>query len=183
MNNIQKYNHLSRSMVNNARVKKDGKSDKDLTCDKLNNLLRDHPESGVSVIKSLVEFKRTRNNSWCCAGRGAQNKHLNNIEASLKEFDLSDLDNNYPTLRELEILVKNSSYFIQRDIPTHFRKFLEGLDLDIFNQIANGENGKFLRKNSIMPKVHAPIAERESYVAPLYVNIQNNLGNWTLPSQ
>lgn len=158
MADVSNYNKINRfwgsNSVSAARKvdKSTGKSQKDSTCDKLNNLLRDHPDEGITVIKALVNFKKARDDSWFCAGRPDQSDQLSTIDNTLKQFDLSDLDNKYPTLKELEVLVKNSSYFVQRDIPTHFRDFLIKLDSDVKKLITDPGNQKFLQDNGIIDK-------------------------------
>ena len=158
MAGVSNYNKINRfwgsDSVSAARKigKSTGKSQKDSTCEKLNNLLKDHHNAGIIVIKALVDFKKARDDSWFCAGRADQSNQLTTIDNILKPINLSDLDNNYPTLEELEVLVKNSSYFVQRDIPTHFKNFLIELPHDVKNQITDVGNQRFLQDNSIIDK-------------------------------
>jgi hypothetical protein len=158
MAGVSNYNKINRfwgsDSVSAARKidKSTSKSQKASTCDKLNNLLKVHPNAGITVIKALVDFKKARDDSWFCIGRTDQSNQLNTIDNTLKKFNFSDLDNNYPTLKELEVLVKNSSYFVQRDIPTHFKNFLIALTPDVKKQITDSGNQKFLQDNGIIDK-------------------------------
>ena len=83
----------------------------------------------------------------------SQSDRLCIIDTALKEFNISDcVNNNYPTLKELEVLVKNSSYFVQRDIPTHFKDLLIKLSDENKIQITDRGNKKFLQDNGIIEK-------------------------------
>ena len=70
MAEVNAYNRINRfwgsDSVSAARkvAKSTGKSQKDLTCEKLNNLLRDHHKVGITVIKALIDFKEARDGSW-----------------------------------------------------------------------------------------------------------------------
>jgi len=160
MININNYNKINRwwgaDSVSAARKvdKLTGKTQKESTCNKLENLLEDHRKIGITVIKALIGFKQARNDSWFCTGRANQNDHLDTIANELRQLNLPDMSKDkYPTLRELEVLVKNSSYFVQRDIPTHFKNFIINLSSSDKKEIIDEHNRDFLQSNDIIKKV------------------------------
>lgn len=166
MDNLRKYNQISRfwgrNSVRAARkvTTSDGKSQKQSTCGKLNDLLTTNRHDGIQIIKHLVNFKQQRNDSWFGAGNEAQNNSLQRIENILNT--LGD-NNKYPTLTELELLVKNSSYFVQRDIPRHFKEFLVKLDDEVKENITDENNRAFLQDNGIIDKINSNKSKAGGY--------------------
>jgi hypothetical protein len=170
MNYVSAYKNINRCRGTNnvktaSRKDENGDSYKTRTCDKLSNLIKsENPkvkEVGIKIIKGLIDFKQARNDSWLCAGKTKQNVFLDTVNQGLKDLralsqqDIFNLENSaLPNLdlTELEILVKNSSLFVQRDIPTTFKDFLKGLSKTnphIMKEIITDENSGFLRKNGI----------------------------------
>jgi len=136
MRYVSDYNGINRRWGTNsvkAASRKDENevSDKTLTCDKLSTLINSGNQNakavGIEIIKGLIDFKQARNDSWLCAGTAKQNVSLDTVNQGLKNLQpnvFNEENSNLPKLEltELEILVKNSSLFVQRDIPSTFNR-------------------------------------------------------------
>jgi len=163
MNYVSGYKSINRRWGTNnvkaaSRKDENGASDKTRTCDKLSKLINSETletrQVGINIIKGLIDFKQARKDSWFCAGTAKQNQGLENLQV-LSQQDMLNVENsNLPNLQltELEILVKNSSLFVQRDIPSTFKNFLKHLSRNnphLMKEIITDENSGFLRKNGI----------------------------------
>ena len=109
---------------------------------KLNTLLDKNLEAGKSAIKALIAFKDDRKNSTI--------EQQNITLLSLEDLVLPEGEN-FPTKIELMELVRNTSYFVQRNLPDTFKDFLNELrttDRNIFDEVTIGHE-TFLRNSGV----------------------------------
>ena len=134
MNNLSLYNNISRFSIKG--------SSKDNTIGGLENLLKKDPSKFKKIIKTLIAFKYYRN----------QHDANKQLEALNKLDDLTKEDTGVLINKEILMeLVKNRSYFIQRNIPKTFVNFLNELknkNNAIFESVTR-EHAEFLKNSGV----------------------------------
>ena len=177
---INSYNNISRSSVSDARLKNtelNGKSAKQITCEKLTTLLKNHHDAGIKVIRALVDFKAIRHDTWFCSGGSSQNDNLATIKTALNT--VKDTQSEYPSLEDLMILVKNSSYLFQKAVPATFKEFLIQLankDSESFREISRN-NLAFLTNNNVIAAAKEKIPTQSKKAPNQAITSQKTVNN------